>query len=137
MHIGRRRNALAAVILACGLMLPAATEAARRSASVNDGAATSLNIYIAWRDDCSAIPVSVEVVDPPANGKLRVRGQRGTIQSASSGSAGSCAGRSVPGKEIVYTADRGYEGSDTFRVRVSFGSDGPAPIVDRWTVTVR
>ena len=123
--------ALALVVLSIGLLVPVLSEAARRSASVNDGAATSLNIYIAWRDDCSAIPVSVEVIDPPTHG------QRGTIQSASAGSTGRCTGRSVPGREIVYTADRGYEGTDTFRVRVSFGSDGPAPIVDRWTVTVR
>ena len=136
--MGRRSGiALALVVLSIGLLVPVLSEAARRSTSVNDGAATSLNIYIAWRDDCSAIPVSVEVIDPPTHGQLRVRGQRGMIQSASAGSTGRCTGRSVPGREIVYTADRGYEGTDTFRVRVSFGSDGPAPIVDRWTVTVR
>jgi hypothetical protein len=66
-----------------------------------------------FNGECGARPVTVTITQPPARGTASIRDGLNTVpERARFGTSGSCAGRQVMGKQIVYRSDPGFRGGD-------------------------
>jgi len=87
------------------------------------GQAQWMDDYYGWTDNCKPLVYDIDVVEPPANGRVSPKSKSGAIPAtAKIGSSGSCAGKPYKGWSLFYTAKAGYKGSDSFRVRMRVGN---------------
>jgi hypothetical protein len=86
-----------------------------------------------WDGNCQALPSSVMIVRPPANGAIAVIRADEVIQASTpvSGDTGICAGKTVPANEIMYRSRTGFHGTDM----VAYFSLGGSIVVNT-TVTI-
>ena len=95
---------------------PAPTlDAATRATPVVPGRPSRVFIMAAWGADCQSLAApEITITEPPRQGDISfVPGQETTVAASAQGT---CAGRSVSGTGIYYTARLGASGSDRFSV---------------------
>ena len=64
--------------------------------SANSGQKKWMDEYSGWNNDCSFMTISVDVIEPPAHGKVTPRPEIKRIPKvAKRGSSGACAGRTI------------------------------------------
>jgi hypothetical protein len=74
--------------------------------------------YAAWNRSCQANPVpGVEILTPPAHGKIELRPGQATVAFIRKGEA-DCTGKVFPAEEVWYTPEAGYRGADKFDLHV-------------------
>lgn len=96
-------------------------DAATRSMPVVPGRPARVFVFAAWDDACTPLSApQVNVVAQPAQGEISFRPGQPTTIAASSG--GTCAGRSVSGTGVYYTARAGASGTDRFAVEARAAS---------------
>ncbi|MGE5265934.1 MAG: hypothetical protein ACM3L9_01070, partial [Deltaproteobacteria bacterium] len=90
-------------------------DAATRTAPVVPGRPARVFVFAGWDSSCAATAFpTVTVVKQPLQGEISLRpGQETTIAASA---AGTCAGRSVAGTGVYYTAREGATGTDRFSV---------------------
>lgn len=96
-------------------------DAATRTAPVVPGRPARVFVFAGWDSNCAATAApSVTVIKPPAQGDISLRpGQETTITASA---AGTCAGRSVAGTGVYYTAREGATGTDRFSIEARLAS---------------
>lgn len=106
-----------------------------RQAAVPAGETTRIASHHRIRRDCSVVIPAISVTAPPQNGTITTRVTE-TVIDESHGGDGSCLGRPLQVREVLYTPNRGFTGSD----RVSYFRDSGG---DRhsgtftWQITVQ
>ncbi len=88
---------------------------------VASGKSKRVDAYLGWKNDCSQMPINIDVVRKPRHGTLSHRFVTETIRKASIGGVRNCYGKKVRALAIYYKSDRGYRGSDSLSVRISIG----------------
>lgn len=72
-----------------------------------------------WKRDCSARHFDIDIVRYPEKGELRFEvGSLVIPDEPVVGSSGSCVGRSVVSKRLVYVPDNNFVGNDSVRYEV-------------------
>ncbi|MCU0955602.1 MAG: hypothetical protein MUC37_13630 [Hyphomicrobium sp.] len=96
-------------------------DAATRTAPVVAGRPARVFVFAGWDSNCAAVaPPLVTVLTPPAQGDISLRpGQETTIAASA---VGTCAGRSVTGTGVYYTAREGAAGTDRFTIEARLPS---------------
>jgi hypothetical protein len=86
-----------------------------------------------WDRNCHALPSSVTIVRPPANGAVAVIRADEIIPTSTpvSGDTGPCTGKIVPANEIMYRSNMGFHGTDT----LAYFSLGGSTVIST-TVTI-
>jgi hypothetical protein len=91
---------------------------------VPKGEARAIAFYASLNPDCSVIgPVVVRTLTPPARGRLTVEAADGFTRFGPGSPLAACNSRKVAGTRLVYEAQEGFEGVDTFRILV-INADG-------------
>lgn len=108
-------------------------DAATRSAPVVAGRPARVFVFAGWDEACTATaPPDITVTQPPAHGDISFRaGQETTIAASASGT---CAGRTVTGTGVYYTARAGASGTDRFAVEARLASGETAARVFEVTI---
>jgi len=96
-------------------------DAATRSAPVVAGRPARVFVFAGWDAACAATAApDITVTQPPAQGEITFRaGQETTIAASASGT---CAGRTVTGTGVYYTARAGASGTDQFALEARLAS---------------
>ncbi|MCU0953538.1 MAG: hypothetical protein MUC37_02755 [Hyphomicrobium sp.] len=96
-------------------------DAATRTAPVVPGRPARVFVFAGWDNNCAATAAPVvTVTKQPAQGDISLRpGQETTIAASA---VGTCAGRSVAGTGVYYTARAGATGTDSFSVEARLAS---------------
>ena len=123
-------------IISCFIAV-ATVEAQGRSyfRTADSGKSNWMDAYYGWNDDCSFRTISVDVVGPPKHGRVSPKLENQRITSAQVGSTGKCLGKPTRAVAVYYRSDRGYRGTDRFRVRMKVG--GQPPVFFSYTVRVK
>jgi hypothetical protein len=84
-----------------------------RSAEAVSGAESVVGRSTFWNSSCEARPITVTIKQQPANGTASVKdGLNPVGANPRFGTASSCAGKQVMGKQIVYRSKPGFHGAD-------------------------
>ncbi len=131
------RASILAVLMAATMAVPPALAVDGTYArSANSGQKKWMDEYSGWNNDCSFMTIDVDVVEPPAHGKVTPRPEIKRIPKvAKRGSSGACAGRKMKALVVYYTSKPGYRGRDRFKVRMKARGQSPAYFV--YNVNVR
>lgn len=96
-------------------------DAATRTMPVVAGRPARVFVFAGWDAACAAMAApQVSVTTAPAQGDVSFRPGQATSIAASAG--GTCAGRTVTGTGVYYTARAGASGSDRFAVEAKLAS---------------
>jgi hypothetical protein len=96
-------------------------DAATRTAPVVPGRPARVFVFAGWDGNCAATAApEVTVIKQPMQGDITLRPGQETKVAASAG--GTCAGRSVSGTGVYYTARVGAAGTDRFSVEARLPS---------------
>ena len=111
--------------LALVLALAHCAQAETISKSVPSGQSSKIDHFTGWNDDCSFKSLNIDIVSKPSHGQVTSRIASGVIPpNAKTGSSGSCAGKPTKVLEVYYRPEKGFHGSDSFTVNMSFGGPG-------------
>jgi TIR domain-containing protein len=115
------------------LLADAAVKDIQLTRSAVSGVASGIAFAGRWDRNCQALPSSVTIVRPPANGAVAVIRADEIIPASTpaSGDTGLCSGKTVPANEIMYRSNPGFHGTDT----VAYFSLGGSLVVST-TVTI-
>lgn len=102
--------------------------------TARSGESVRVDAYMGWRDDCSHLPIDIDIVAAPAHGSLTPEIGSETIGRASIGQANTCMGRTVRALVLFYKSNEGYRGTDAFQVRIAVGNQ---PATYDYVVNVR
>jgi hypothetical protein len=97
---------------------PAATSPGTIERIVNSGEELVVSQYMFWNGSCNASKLTVNVTQPPAGGTVSVTEELFTIPAkaevgvAAVKGVGSCVGRQIMGKQILYQSRPGFHGRD-------------------------
>jgi hypothetical protein len=96
-------------------------DAATRTTPVVAGRPARVFVFAGWDEACAALAApQVTVTTPPSQGEITFRPGQQTTIAASAG--GTCAGRTVAGTGVYYTARAGAVGTDRFAVEARLAS---------------
>jgi hypothetical protein len=96
-------------------------DAATRTTPVVAGRPARVFVFAGWDAGCAALAApQVTVTDQPSQGEITFRPGQQTTIAASAG--GTCAGRTVAGTGVYYTARPGAAGTDRFAVEARLAS---------------
>lgn len=96
-------------------------DAATRTTPVVVGRPARVFVFAGWDEACTALAApQVMVTNPPSQGEITFRPGQQTTIAASAG--GTCAGRTVAGTGVYYTARAGAAGTDRFAVEARLAS---------------
>lgn len=117
------KHIVAVVALSTTLVCPALAQTIYKTTPA--GQSSKIDHYMGWNDDCSFKSLSIDVIAKPAHGAITSRIANGTITAdAKVGTSGACAGKPTKVLEVYYKPEKGFHGSDTFTVNMSFGGSG-------------
>lgn len=84
---------------------------------VPTGEARSIGFFAALFPDCSSQgPIVVRVLAPPKHGKVSFAQTDSFPRYAAGSPLAACNAKRVPGLKMVYEAEEGFEGLDTYRI---------------------
>jgi hypothetical protein len=92
--------------------------------SVTSGVDSVIGQPAAFDSKCNALPVTVTITSPPANGTVSVVDAMVVAAVLKNGSdKGGCLGRQIAGKKVIYRSNPGFHGSDhvTYAAKSSAG----------------
>jgi hypothetical protein len=96
-------------------------DAATRTTPVVAGRPARVFVFAGWDAACAAIAApQVTVTKPPSQGEITFRPGQQTTIAASAG--GTCAGKTIAGTGVYYTARAGAAGTDRFAVEARLAS---------------
>lgn len=96
-------------------------DAATRTTPVVPGRPARVFVFAGWNAACAAVAApQVTVIRSPSQGDITFRPGQNTTIAASAG--GTCAGRTVPGTGVYYTARANASGTDRFIVEARLAS---------------
>ncbi len=73
-----------------------------------------------WDGDCATKAFNIRMLEKPSNGTITIKDVQKTIgEGADLGTNQFCSGKKVMGKELYYTANEGFTGTDEFMVEIS------------------
>jgi hypothetical protein len=87
------------------------------------------------RRDCHAKPAQVEILDAPKHGSLSFQERDWTI-SHGPGVIDRCIGRITRATVGTYTPNKGFVGSDSYRLRAAYPQSSGESAVREWDVDV-
>ncbi|GJE61352.1 hypothetical protein [Methylobacterium trifolii] len=91
---------------------------------VPKGEARTIAFYASLFPDCSSQgPVVIRVLDKPQHGKVTIAEGDSFTRYAPASPLAACNSRKVAGLKLVYEAEEGFEGLDSFRIFV-INADG-------------
>lgn len=82
--------------------------------------AVSTGAYLSWKGDCSSGFLDIQVKEWPSRGGLTIRAEDGVIDTAVTGKSGSCKGKKIEGKAIIYYPNGKFVGTDRFTISVTY-----------------
>jgi hypothetical protein len=102
--------------------------------SVAPGESARMRDYKSWDSNCVSRSGMVKVNSKPQNGKLTTRIVNSVMGRSRISGLATCQGVPAKALQVNYTAARGFRGTDTFTLDVTYG-DGSS-LVDTFIVTV-
>jgi len=116
-HCGTGHKRLALQMLFAGWFALASSivlaQDVTRSAEAVSGAESVVGRSTFWNSACEARPVTVTIKQQPANGTASVKnGLNPVAANPRFGTASSCVGKQVMGKQVVYRSKPGFHGGD-------------------------
>jgi len=73
-----------------------------------------------WDGDCTTKPFNIKFIEKPSNGTITIKDAPKKIaEGADIGDNQDCAGKPVTGKEVYYTAHKGFNGTDEFLIEIT------------------
>ena len=92
---------------------PAAPTGQTLTRTVDSGSESVIARSTFWNSECNSRSVTVTIRQQPANGTASVREGLNTVpENPRFGTAGSCAGKQIMGKQIVYRSKANFRGTD-------------------------
>ena len=92
---------------------PAAPTGQTLTRTVDSGSESVVARSTFWNSECNPRPVTVTIKQQPANGNASVREGLNTVpENPRFGTAGSCVGKQIMGKQIVYRSKADFRGTD-------------------------
>ena len=81
--------------------------------TVDSGSESVISRSSFWSAQCNARPFTLTIKQQPAHGTISIReGLNPVAENPRFGTAGSCAGKQVMGKQILYRSTPGFQGQD-------------------------
>lgn len=109
------------IFLSLAFVWTTAAQAQSRTKTVPAGQTTRVAVYTAWDPQyCGSVFGVVKITVKPQHGKLTNRVIDTTIPNSRFGSSGQCYGKPTKGFAIFYAAPRGFRGTDSFTLDVSW-----------------
>lgn len=95
----------------------------RLTRPVQSGVESLLVDERAWNAKCKPVSASITITNQPTSGKVTiVPGVSVVPTSTQSRSVSACAGKSIPGNQIMYKSNAGFRGIDTLAYEIRYGN---------------